>query len=963
MDINKIKKTFPTYFILVLLPLFFGLVLFIIALNKDNNLKIEQTKSELSERATDFMAKSTALDYFKPYFQKLAHQLFPFIEKKKNEKGIFMTNADVTNIINNYKKILGENIRCALFNEKAELINPQDLLDYEQNFFTYAWKDIHQIADAHYKERRTDQALILGKDFNIKQLYNRSEHCVLTSSLGKTSLFYFKNANENTNGIIIFVEYKSTSLDIVKAKIKDFATYEQPIILYDLEKQQRTTSTLGHKEIPFIQTESEKFLDGYLEDNIVWKGFNSDSYRLLLGKIVDFKWKYILKFSIAIIIFIVLLYLSSAFFFKNIANNEGMFISIRYKLVFLFALAIYMPTLSLWVLSYVSLHDHRTAIENDVIKGMQDVLNLIDNDYKKNVDDLLIGFRKFDKYLRSFSGKEPPTHDEVYAKLSELAPKNPNDFSYQFNWVELRHINQTQIFTTSNNESNERLEKICKVLSIICLDKYCPERLAQAGIKLSQSDIMVGNLFENPVVAFGSVFERPDTLIRLNIDGYETYWWWNYYSDINNPIGFVICDAATRYSTLEYFNDLTKRRYNYGSTNLKVIFYHSIDSLFFPNNSGNNELVDLMNVSNINKTVETANITYENKKYLCLCMPGSHLKDCFVFSMYPISEIDYQIEKLRSTIYTVMILVLITSVLTGLLLAKNFILPVNELNKGLAVLRKRETDTIIKIENKDELGLLGQAFNQMMIDIKDLLLASAVQQCLIPSGKYKIEGYDCLVYNQMAANLGGDYADIIELPDKKALIVIGDVTGHGISASLLTAMVKASVFRFANKQDVPLNEILSKTSLMIYDILKKKRLMTFCAVILDEKTGELSVCNAGHPSPILKEKEKGKYRITQLSGFPMGASKRRCNYTIESEHLNPEETLFLFTDGFPEAENEKGELYGYENFNKLIGDTLITSANEFKDYLLKVFKKHHGEAELADDLTFIILRRKPLQNS
>ncbi|MBP5469256.1 MAG: hypothetical protein J6Z11_08440, partial [Candidatus Riflebacteria bacterium] len=568
MDINRIKKTFPTYFILVLLPLVFGLVLYIIALNKDNNLKIEQTKSEISQRATDFMAKTTPLDYFQPYFQKLANELFPFIEKKKNEKGIFMTNADVTNIINNYKKLLGENIRCALFNENAELINPKDLLDYEQRFFTYAWKDIHQIENAHYKERRTEQELILGKDFNIQQLYNHSEHCIPNSSLGKTSLFYFKNANANTNGAIVFVEYKRTSLELIEAKIKDFSTYEQPIILYDLEKKQRTTPTLGHKEIPFIETESEKFLDGYFEDNIVWKGFNSDSYRLLLGKKVDFKWKYIFNFSVAIILFVILLYLASSFFFKNIANNEGMFISIRYKLVFLFALAIYMPTLSLWVLSYISLHDHRTAIENDVIKGMQDVLNQIDNDYQKNVDDLLIGFRKFDEYLKSFSGKEAPTYNEVHAKLSELAPKNPNDFSYQFNWVDLRHINQTQIYTTSNKESIERLEKICKVLSIICLDKYCPERLAHAGIKLSQSDIMVGNLFENPVVGFGSVFERPNSLIRLNIEGYETFWWWNYYPDENNPIGFVICDAATRYSTLEYFNDQTKRRYNYGSTNL-----------------------------------------------------------------------------------------------------------------------------------------------------------------------------------------------------------------------------------------------------------------------------------------------------------------------------------------------------------------------------------------------------------
>ena len=77
----------------------------------------------------------------------------------------------------------------------------------------------------------------------------------------------------------------------------------------------------------------------------------------------------------------------------------------------------------------------------------------------------------------------------------------------------------------------------------------------------------------------------------------------------------------------------------------------------------------------------------------------------------------------------------------------------------------------------------------------------------------------------MASNLGGDYADIIELPNNKVLIVIGKVTDQGISASLLTAMVKASVFRFANKPGITLNEIVSKTSQMINELLNEKKHM------------------------------------------------------------------------------------------------------------------------------------------
>jgi HAMP domain-containing protein len=305
-------------------------------------------------------------------------------------------------------------------------------------------------------------------------------------------------------------------------------------------------------------------------------------------------------------------------------------------------------------------------------------------------------------------------------------------------------------------------------MSILCLERYCPERLTYAGIKPSQSDILVGNLFENPVVGFSSVFERPKQVVYQKFDGSGAYWWWNYFVDKNNPVAFYICNSQSKYVTVDYFKTLSKNRYNFENTNLRLINMHFVTQTFIPEEaSKNNDILELINLSCVNQTVESSNVTYENRKYLCLCMPGNNLKECFSLCMYPISEIDYQVDKVRSAIYTVMILLLIISIFTGLLLAKTFITPVNELNKGLEALRKRETGITINIENQDELGQLGQAFNQMMSDIKDMLLAGAVQQCLIPTGKYKLEGYDCLVYNQMAADVGGDYADIFELPNDR----------------------------------------------------------------------------------------------------------------------------------------------------------------------------------------------------
>ncbi len=759
--------------------------------------------------------------------------------------------------------------------------------------------------------------------------------------------------------MLIFVEYKKSNLEIVQAKIKDHSTYDNPIILYDLAKKESQSSFLGHKPISYEKTCTDEFLDGFVENNFVWKGFKSDSYKILFGYPFDEANIYIKKLIAALLVFFITLTLATFIYFKKFTSETGVFLSIRYKLIFIFALAVYLPTSGLWVLSYMGLQDHRKAIENKVKKGMMDVLNKIDIDFKTSEDDILNGFLSLDNYLQSFSGKKPPTKFEIQKKLQEIVGKN-RPISDMFNWIDIRTIDQKQLFTTIRDvNSRQSLEKIGRVMSILCLDRYCPERLSAAGIKPNQSDIFVGNLFENPISGFSSVFERPKKINFLNFEGAGVLWWWNYYPDLNNQVAFCIGTSATNYITSSYFKAISKNRYTFENTVLKMAYFNYVTQEFTPNNNLSNreDLLALINVSNINHTVESTILNIEKNQYLCICMPGSKLKSCYILCMYPVSEINYQIDKVRSTIYALMILLLIVSVFTGLLLSKTFIIPVKELNRGLEALRKRETGTTIAIENKDELGHLGKAFNQMMADIKDMLLAGAVQQCLIPTGNYKMEGYDCVVYNQMATDVGGDYADIFELPDNKVLIVIGDVTGHGVSSSILTAMVKASVYRFA-KKNASLNEIVTNTSDMICDLLNKKKLMTFCAITLDKTTGEMAICNAGHPYPMIKTRESGNLRIPSKTSLPMGLIKTRCRYTSETEVLNPEETLFLYTDGFPEAENTKGEEYGYDKFKELVANYRISNSEDFKNHLVETLNHYRGEKELLDDITFVILSMK-----
>ena len=311
------------------------------------------------------------------------------------------------------------------------------------------------------------------------------------------------------------------------------------------QKKQSIYTAFTNNKIDYRITDKDDFINGFIKDNIVWKGFNTDEYKLMIGHKFDEIKKYIKKLCLALSILFIVITIASILFYKNISNKNGLFISIRYKLVFLFALAIYLPTLSLWLLSYTSVNDQRTAIVNDIKKKMQDILNKIDSDYKKNEETIFNRYKELDEYLKSFKGKKEPTEKHIWNKLQEIVGNN-YDIDEQFNWLDIRRIDHSLIFSTYSQEQKDRLDKMSQLFSIICSEKHNQDRLNYAKIKPSQSDIFMASMLENPIVGFSAIFERPKELISLNYEGVSIYIWWNYFSDKDNPIAFYMGNTNNR---------------------------------------------------------------------------------------------------------------------------------------------------------------------------------------------------------------------------------------------------------------------------------------------------------------------------------------------------------------------------------------------------------------------------------
>jgi serine phosphatase RsbU (regulator of sigma subunit) len=594
------------------------------------------------------------------------------------------------------------------------------------------------------------------------------------------------------------------------------------------------------------------------------------------------------------------------------------------------------------------------VLENQARKGMLDVLYKLDSDFTKKEEEMLATFNRLYEdrsWQKNFSDNW--FRNDKMIKVAAGVPLEGENF---FNWLEIRDSKLDQIFSTARGASNERIKALNRVMAQISLEKFVPQLLAPHKKKIRQSDFIIRNVIENPALGFNHFFEVPGQLVQMEFEGAFLYWYWNYYK---NPVGEVVYlggNTRIQFNISDYLQKALQQRYSIDNQALILTSFSPNEQKWIPMSYADKpELANLNRLTALQNRITSAKIKLDGRLYMAICFPGIKMREVFVTCLYPCREIDFMIETLRKHIYFGMLLILIVAVLTGLLLTHAFLKPLGELNQGLLALHDRQTEFRVNITNKDEFGDLGETFNQMMVEVKEMLLAGAVQQCLIPSQPPDIPGYELIVYNQMATDVGGDYADAFILPDNKFLLVLGDVTGHGISSSILTAMVKALVFRFSKKPH-SLSLMLKQLSEMIFDLLKHRKLMTFCALLVDRDTGEFKLANAGHPYPVFCN-VRGETRTIEHSSLPLGVSRKRSVYEEKAGQLASGDFFLVYTDGIAEAVNKQGEMFGFKRVEELVSKNAPGNALELKEVLLNEFWQHYDQKNLDDDLTFVILKR------
>ena len=266
--------------------------------------------------------------------------------------------------------------------------------------------------------------------------------------------------------------------------------------------------------------------------------------------------------------------------------------------------------------------------------------------------------------------------------------------------------------------------------------------------------------------------------------------------------------------------------------------------------------------------------------------------------------------------------------------------------------------------------LLAMELADKLITKDELSVAREIQLSLQPAGDVKVPGYELSAHSEAAKQVGGDYYDILNLQDCSSLVVIGDVSGKGISSALYVVKMQTALQLFAAETNDP-RELLIRLNSHVYGQLKRNYFFSLFLVKL-HSDGNVEMCRAGHPPALLCRAAGNTITWLKPNGIAVGMSPS-SNDCVESEQKNicfsnsletksiqleQGDVLFLFTDGVSESVDTDGKEYGLERIAELIRDHAGETVEQMRQYIITELSGHRAGAELRDDTTFVLLKRK-----
>ena len=234
---------------------------------------------------------------------------------------------------------------------------------------------------------------------------------------------------------------------------------------------------------------------------------------------------------------------------------------------------------------------------------------------------------------------------------------------------------------------------------------------------------------------------------------------------------------------------------------------------------------------------------------------------------------------------------------------------------------------------------------------RELTIAHNIQMALLPQSFPEHSDLDLYATQTPARDVGGDLYDFF-VHNGRLVFCIGDVSGKGVPAALLMAVMR-SMFRSEARRADSAAEMVETMNRNLCEEYTGGDFVTMFVGILDLNSSRLDYCNAGHEAPLV-----GGQPLDVMRNLPVGALSD-WDYEGQQTQLKPGDMLFLYTDGLSEAKNSKEELLGRKRVQQLASEQSTDTARQLVELMEAEVHRHAGDTEQNDDITMLAIKWQP----
>ncbi|MBD3333241.1 SpoIIE family protein phosphatase [candidate division GN15 bacterium] len=311
-------------------------------------------------------------------------------------------------------------------------------------------------------------------------------------------------------------------------------------------------------------------------------------------------------------------------------------------------------------------------------------------------------------------------------------------------------------------------------------------------------------------------------------------------------------------------------------------------------------------------------------------------------------------------------------------LSNYFVSPIVKITQRVRRFTRGDLETELPLEGAEEFFEISRAFNEMITRLsqdrknivarekmaKEIEVASQIQKTLLPHELPEVPGLEVDAFYRAASIVGGDLYDIFPISQQRYCMVVADVSGKGVPASLVMSMLR-TVIQINATEATSAHEVLTKVDRYLQSNMPPSMFITIMLIIYDAETSQIKFVSAGHNPMLYYQARSGKLSTLNPTGMPLGMTstisddfdKRLEEVQLE---LKEGDLFFVFTDGVNEATNREGEQFGFDRLKSFmkrqLDDDKSFTVKQLSSSLVSELDDFSGFVKATDDITFIVAR-------